>query len=253
MAKAVPQRVWITGASSGLGEALARNYAANGAQVLLTARPGPRLDAVCESLAAYHPSVYPSDVTDAAQLETIVAGMERAGELPDLAILNAGTYRPMSIIDFNTDAIVELFALNFFAVARGIELLLPRFRARGSGHLAVVGSVAGDIGLPYAGPYSASKSAVMRLCESLQPEFESAGLKLSVVNPGFVKTPLTARNEFPMPFMISADRAATTIRRELARSRFEIRFPIMMSLSMRLLAALPKGLRKMITRRMLNV
>jgi short-subunit dehydrogenase len=252
MAPAVPRRVWITGASSGLGEALAREYAANGAQVLLTARPGPRLDAVCKSLAAFHPSSYPADVTVAAQLESIVVAMESAGELPDLAILNAGTYRPMGIADFDTDAIVELFALNFFAVARGIELLLPRFRARGSGHLAVVGSVAGDIGLPYAGPYSASKAAVMRLCESLRPEFERAGLNLSVVNPGFVNTPLTARNEFPMPFMISADRAATIIRRDLARLRFEIRFPLVMSLAVRLLSALPKGLSGMIAHRMLN-
>jgi short-subunit dehydrogenase len=158
----------------------------------------------------------------------------------------------MGIADFDTDVIAELFALNFFAVARGIELLLPHFRARGSGHLAVVGSVAGDIGLPYAGPYSASKAAVMRLCESLRPEFERAGLNLTVVNPGFIKTPLTTRNKFPMPFIISADRAAVIIRRDLARLRFEIRFPLMMNLSVRILAALPKALSGLITRRMLN-
>jgi short-subunit dehydrogenase len=247
-----PRRVWITGASSGLGEAIAREYAATGDHVLLTARPGARLNAVHESLAGYHTSIYPADVTVAAQLETIIAAMEVAGELPDLVILNAGTYRSMGIADFDTDVIAELFALNFFAVARGIELLLPHFRARGSGHLAVVGSVAGDIGLPYAGPYSASKAAVMRLCESLRPEFERAGLNLTVVNPGFIKTPLTMRNKFPMPFIISADRAAVIIRRDLARLRFEIRFPLMMNLSVRILAALPKALSGLITRRMLN-
>jgi short-subunit dehydrogenase len=92
----------------------------------------------------------------------------------------------------------------------------------------------------------------MRLCESLRPEFERAGLNLTVVNPGFIKTPLTMRNKFPMPFIISADRAAVIIRRDLARLRFEIRFPLMMNLSVRILAALPKALSGLITRRMLN-
>ena len=125
-------------------------------------------------------------------------------------------------------------------------------RARRRGHIAVVASVAGDIGLPYAASYSASKAALNRICQSLRAELEREGIRISVINPGFVRTPLTSRNTFPMPFLIDANRAADIIRDKLSRGHFNIRFPWQMSVAMRLLAALPPSLTLLLTRRMLR-
>ncbi|MEQ8659411.1 MAG: SDR family NAD(P)-dependent oxidoreductase [Gammaproteobacteria bacterium] len=247
----VPARVWITGASSGLGAALAAEYAAAGARVLLTARRPDALAAVaaqCHGRAA----VYPGDVTVAGQLSAVIDAIDADGGPPDLTILNAGTYRPMGLAELDTAAIVALFELNVFAVTRTLELLVPRLRARGGGHVAVTGSVAGDIGLPYAGPYSASKAALARFAQALRPELAQAGITLSLIEPGFVRTPLTARNDFPMPFLVDADVAARIIRRALARGRFRIRFPRRMSIAMRLFAALPEPLSYALRRRMLR-
>ena len=247
----LPRRVWITGASSGLGAALAREYATHGWQVLLTARLGPRLDAMVAELGACARS-YPADVTDLAALTAAIAAIESDGGLPDLVILNAGTFRPMTLDTFEQGAVIDLFAVNFFSVTAAIAALLPALRRRRGGHIAVTGSVAGDIGLPYAGAYSASKAALARICQSLRPELEREGITISLIEPGFVATPLTAKNDFPMPFLIDAARAATIIRHALAKRRFRIRFPLAMSILMGLFAALPEWLSLPVRRRMLR-
>ncbi len=245
------ERVWITGASSGLGAALAEEYAGAGAQVLLTAR---RREALAEVAGRCGPqaAIHPADVTRPDELAAVLDAIERDGGMPDLVILNAGTYQPMGLAEFDTEAIAALFALNVFAFTRAVELLAPRLRARGGGHIAVTGSVAGDIGLPYAGPYSASKAALVRLCQALRPELAADGIDLSLIEPGFVRTPLTAKNDFPMPFLIDADVAARIVRRGLERRRFRIRFPRRMSLAMHLFAALPEALSYPLRRRMLR-
>lgn len=245
------RRVWITGASSGLGAALARACIAAGDQVWLSARPGPRLD---DTVAALGPRAHalPVDVTERAALTAALATLERAAGLPDLVILNAGTYRPLGLANLDPAAIRALFALNVFAVSDALAWLGPRLAARGHGQVALVGSVAADIGLPYAGPYSASKAALVRLAQALRPEFERAGLVLTLVEPGFVRTPLTAKNDFPMPFMLDADDAARRILRGLARQRFRVRVPWTMSLLMRLLANLPEACSLPLRRRMLR-
>ncbi len=243
---------WITGASSGLGAALANSYSADGAQVALTARSRDRLDACAAALPTPgNGSVHPADVTRRDELSDAISAIENTAPI-DLAILNAGTYTPTSLDEWNTASIRDLFETNFFSVTTSIELLLPYMRARGRGHIAVVASVAGDIGLPYAASYSASKAALNRICQSLRPELEREGIRISVINPGFVRTPLTSLNTFPMPFLIDADRAANIIRDKLARGHFEIRFPWRMSVAMRLLAALPPSLTLLLTRRMLR-
>jgi short-subunit dehydrogenase len=246
-----PRRVWITGASSGLGAALARACIDAGDEVWLSARPGARLD---ETVAALGPRAHalPLDVTDRAALVAALARLEHARGLPDLAILNAGTYLPQGLADLDAEAIRGLFALNVFAVTDTLAWLAPRLAARGHGQVALVGSVAADIGLPYAGPYSASKAALVRLAQALRPEFERAGLILSLVEPGFVRTPLTARNDFPMPFMLEADAAARSILRALDRGRFRVRVPWTMSLLMRLFANLPEACSMIVRRRMLR-
>ncbi len=248
----IPTHVWITGASSGLGAALAHTYSAVGAQVALTARSRDRLEACAAALPLPGDgSVYPADVTKRDELFDAISAIEKSAPI-DLAILNAGTYIPTNLDDWNTKTIRALFDTNFFSVTTCIELLLPYMRARGRGHIAVVASVAGDIGLPYAASYSASKAALNRICQSLRPELEREGIRISVINPGFVRTPLTSRNAFPMPFLIDADRAADIIRRKLARGCFNIRFPWRMSVAMRLLAVLPPSLTLLLTRRMLR-
>lgn len=245
--------VWITGASSGLGAALAKTCVADGHRVVISARSRDKLAALRAELGAPE-KVYicPMDVTVHTELVSGIDQIISQYGLPDLTILNAGTYTPMGFNDFSADKMRELFELNVFAIAEAIELLIPRLGARGEGTVAVVGSVAGDIGLPYAGAYAASKSALMRLCESLRPEFERAGLQLSIVNPGFIKTPLTAKNDFPMPFMISAERAAKITMAALERGRFEIRYPFLMSIAMRVLTALPRPVQHFVTTRMLR-
>ena len=248
---ALSKRVWITGASSGLGAALAREYAAHGWQVLLTARASSRLDAMAAELGACARS-YPVDVTDLAALSATITAIEADGGLPDLVILNAGTFRPMTLDAFEQGAVAELFAVNFFSVTAAIAALLPALRRRRAGHIAVTGSVAGDIGLPYAGAYSASRAALVRMCQSLRPELERDGITISLIEPGFVATPLTAKNDFPMPFLIDAARAAAIIRRALAQGRFRIRFPLAMSMLMGLFAALPEWVSLPIRRRMLR-
>lgn len=243
--------VWITGASSGLGEALAHEYSAAGSKVLLSARTTDKLLAVNQALA--NPGeIYPCDVTDDYQLTTTVQRILSESGGIDVAILNAGTYQPVKAADLNSDDARALFEINFFSIIRTLELLIPHMAARGRGHLVVVASVAGDVGLPYAATYSASKSALNRLCESLQPELAAQGVCISVVNPGFVKTPLTDKNDFPMPFLIAADEAARIIRRGIEKKRFEIRFPFMMGFLTRRLSRLPKSWLLKITRRMLR-
>ncbi len=252
MKQPAPRHVWITGASSGLGEALAREYSGAGARVALTARSKDTLERCRTNLPRPRDAgVYPADVTRPDEISRAVREIDKHAPI-DLAILNAGTYAPMTLDDWNTDAIRKLFEVNFFGVTACIDNLLPRLRARGAGTIAVVASVAGDIGLPYAAPYSASKSALNRICESLRPELEREGVAVSVVNPGFVRTPLTARNEFPMPFLIDADRAAAIIRRGLAAGHREIRFPWQMSLLMRIIANLPSPLAAPVLRKMLR-
>ena len=143
-----------------------------------------------------------------------------------------------------------LVAIIVLAVLTAIETMLPRFRVRGNGHIAVVSSVAGYQGLPSAAAYGATKAALINMCEALRAELQPKGVMLSVVTPGFVRTPLTDRNTFTMPFLIDADTAARRIVDGLQTSRFEITFPRRFSYLMKLLRLLPYGLFFAITRRL---
>lgn len=243
--------IWITGAGSGIGRALARRYAADGWRVAVSARSTQDLETLAgEAGTAVRP--YPLDVTDRAAVAATVERIEDELGPIDLAILNAGTYAPMFADDFDTNAFRRTIEVNLLGTTECLGALVPRMIGRGRGQLAVMASVAGFFGLPGAGAYGASKAGLNVLCQSLRPDLAHHGVSLTVINPGFVKTPLTDKNTFPMPFLIPVEEAVDQIVRRLPGAPFEISFPWQMRLLMKGLAGLPHGLQFAITRRMLR-
>jgi len=229
--------VWITGASSGIGRALALRLAQQGQRVVISARRADELAA----LAAAHPGIaaWPLDVTDAGAVAAAVPAIEAAYGAIALAVLNAGTHEPTPARDFRAAAVRRLVEVNLMGVVHCLDAALAAMRARGSGHIAVVASVAGYRGLPTAAGYGATKAALINLCEALKPECDALGIKLQLVNPGFVETPLTERNPFPMPFLIPVERAIDRLLAGLAGGAFEITFPRRFAFILKLLRLLP--------------
>ena len=243
--------VWITGAGKGIGRALAQRLAADGWTVAASARTASDL----ESLRADVPErihAYQLDVTDVGASEQVGQTIEDELGAIDLAVLNAGTHIPLTAETFNGADVRTLMETNFMGVVHGLDPLIPRMIARRSGHLAVVASLAGYRGLPSSAAYGASKAALINMCEALRPELERHGVRLSLINPGFVATPLTDKNEFPMPFLITADDAARAISQGLERPGFEIAFPRRFAWIMKTLRVLPSALFFALTRRMIR-
>lgn len=242
---------WVTGASSGLGLAAAERLLADGGRVAVSARRAEVLSA----LASRHPDSlfpYPLDVTDRSGVADTVARIESEHGDIDLALLNAGTHVPMGVADFDCDTLRGLLEINVMGVAHGLEALLPRMTARRRGTIAVVSSVAGYCGLPSAAAYGASKAALINMTEALAPEAAAGGVTLKLVNPGFVRTPLTDRNDFPMPFLMDAEAAADRLVRGLTSGGFEVVFPRRLAWLMKGLRLLPHTAFFAITRRMLR-
>ena len=143
----------------------------------------------------------------------------------DLVVLNAGVWEPMSARNFSAAKAARSMAVNYLGVANGIEAVLPAMLERGQGHIAMVASVAGYRGLGPTAAYGPTKAAVINLAETLRNDLAARGIKVSVINPGYVATPMTSVNKFPMPYMISAEDAARRIIRGLEKGKFEIAFP----------------------------
>jgi NAD(P)-dependent dehydrogenase (short-subunit alcohol dehydrogenase family) len=246
--------VWCTGAGKGIGRAICLEYARRGWTVVASARTEADLDLLVADATALGGRIVPLplDVTDEAAVEAAVARIQADHGPIDLAILNAGTHTPVGLADFTVATFRRLMEVNFFGVVNGLAAMLPPMRARGTGHIAIVSSVAGYCGLPTAAAYGATKAALINMAEALQPEMAAAGLRLSLVNPGFVKTPLTDRNPFPMPFLMSAEEAARRIADGLGRGGFEITFPRRFTYGLKLLRTLPYPLFFAITRRLLQ-
>lgn len=242
---AEPGSVWITGAGSGLGRALALRYLAAGANVAGTAR---RVDTLTDvALAGVgkpgHFHVHPGDLTLAGQAEALVAAIERSSGPIRLAVLNAGTHRPSPAAQFSAATVSDLLEANVMTVAHCLEALLPRMLARGQGQIAVNASLAGYRGLPKAAAYGASKAALINMTESLRLELEPAGIRMRLVNPGFVRTPLTDQNDFPMPFLMDVEQAAERLYQALEHgTAFEIVFPRRFAYILKFLRLLPYAL-----------
>ncbi len=232
--------VWITGASTGIGREVALRLAQQGCKVAISARSADKL----AELAAQHANLlaFPLDVTDAAATKSTVAAIElRLGAI-DLAILNAGTWDPMGATDFTAARAEASMRVNYFGLANGVEALVPLFIARRAGHLALVASVAGYRGMPKAAAYAPGKAAAISLAESLKPDLQRHNVTISVINPGFVDTPMTAINKFPMPFLMPVAVAAEKIVSGLDKRKFEIAFPWQLVSLLKIMRILPYGL-----------
>ncbi|RMF08847.1 MAG: SDR family NAD(P)-dependent oxidoreductase, partial [Alphaproteobacteria bacterium] len=195
---------------------------------------------------------YPVDVLEQDQMITTLGKIEADLAFPDVVILNVGTYAATPASDFDAKRATEIININLLGMINGLATVMPRYIAERRGHLVLMASVAGYRGLPYAAAYSASKAGVIALAESLKPELDAAGVRIQVITPGFVRTPLTARNDFPMPFMIEVEEAARRIRQGIGRRGFEITFPRRFTYLLKILRILPYRLFFAITRRMLR-
>jgi len=240
-----PRHILITGASSGIGAALARHYAAPGVRLGLGGRDGARLDAVAADCRAKGAAVASAalDVTDRAAMRGWILAADDVRPL-DLVIANAG----IGGMGVDEDHARAIFAINVEGVLNTGYPALERMAARGGGQLALMSSLAGYRGLPDAPAYSASKAAVKSLAEAWRGAYAAAGVRVSVICPGFVATPMTEGGRFPQPFLIDADRAAGIIARGLSANRPRIAFPWQLALATWLLAALPPRLGDRIVR-----
>lgn len=241
--------LWITGGGSGIGRALARAAATSG---MLVSVSGRRSDALEETRESHpHISCAVLDVTDASAVEVVLDAIEARHGPVDIAILNAARYQAMDVADFDLAGFRDHIETNVMGVAHCLAPLLARMRRRGKGRIVLVASVAGYRGLPKAAAYGPTKAALINLAESLRPGAEADGVIIQVVNPGFVETPMTADNRFPMPFLISPDKAAGHILAGLRRDGFEIAFPWTFVMLLKVARLLPYRLYFALTRRML--
>ncbi len=233
--------VWLTGASSGIGEALAFELARRGARVAMTARRADLLEEMKIRGASIGGELhcFPGDVTNLEQMKGLVAEIESTMGPIDLAIPNAGTHLFTVPEEFNSREYLSLMELNFGGMLHCIEAVLPGMLHRGRGYLAPVASLAGYRGLPRAGAYGASKAAMIHFLESIRFHLKTKGIVISIVNPGFVKTPLTDKNDFKMPFLIDAERAASIICNGIERGKREIAFPFPFNWVLKIARMLP--------------
>lgn len=230
------RRAWIVGASSGIGLAIAQALHAAGAQVVVSARNGASLD---EFAAAHEGAVaLPLDVTDLARVHAAAGEVLALGPL-DLVVYCAGTYRAASAAEFSLALMLEHLAVNYVGALHVLDATLPALQRQGTGHLSLVASVAGYRGLPRSLAYGPTKAALIHLAEVLHLDLRDRGIGVSIVNPGFVATPLTAQNEFPMPFLITPEQAARATLAGWRRGRFEIHYPGRFTWLMKMLALLP--------------
>lgn len=232
------EAIWIVGASSGIGREVALQYADKGSEVIISARSKEKLD----EIATVKPDLIksmPLDVTDECSVKLATYQLFADGEGPKTVILNAGAYAPMSFDHFSADKAMEVMNVNYSGVVRLIERILPHYLGDGSGKIVVVASVAGYQGLPLSLAYGPTKAALINLCEALRVELMGSGVTIQLVNPGFVKTPLTAGNKFPMPFLMEVEDAAASMIKGIEGNAFEIIFPRRFAYILKFIRMLP--------------
>lgn len=233
------RKVWITGASSGIGKAVAMEFARRGCRVAISARNRDALRKLADGFQAGVMSVVAFDVTDRAANHAAAREIQRTIGGLDIAFLNAGTCEYVNAGEFEAAMFERVMRTNVFGIANGIEAALPLLRASSHPHLVGMSSTVAYAPLPRAAAYGASKAAIRYMLESLAFDLEREGIAVSTVCPGFVETPLTAANDFPMPALIQSEVAARIIVDGIAARRREIHFPKRFSLPMKVAALLP--------------
>ena len=246
--------VWLVGASTGIGRATAAALHAQGARVFVSARNTEALN----DFAAKHAGAValPLDASDAQSVKAAAGVILGQGGL-DVAVYCAGHYREMRAERMDLDDMLRHVQINYVGALNLLDAVLPHFLARARagqpGHISLVGSVAGYRGLPQSLAYGPTKAALINLAETLYLDLHDKGIGVSIINPGFVETPLTAQNQFKMPALISPEQAAHEIMKGWAKGRFEMHFPKRFTLWMKALQWLPYRLYFSATQRFTNL
>ena len=236
------KRIWITGGGSGIGAEMAKIYAEEGHNVFISGRNKNKLEKVSPDV-----TIIPCDITNIKQVKKSIKKMQSL----DLVILNAGVYFPGKSIETNILEYKKTMEVNYFGTLNCLLEIIPIMKSKG-GHIAVVSSLAGYRGLPNSSAYGSSKAALIHLCESMKAELEDYPIKLQVINPGFVKTPMTKKNNFDMPYLIEPKLAAAKIIEGLKKDKFEIAFPKPLARRIKILRLLPYNLYFYLIKRMIQ-
>ena len=246
---------WITGASTGIGRALALELARRGWTVAATARSADKLDELARESANLPGKIhaFAADVTDAAAMAAAVQSI--TGKLGPvvLAIMNAGNYWPGSGDRIDIKKYADTYAINVMGQVNGIAPAVEKMKATGRGHIMLVASVSGYSGLPTAAAYGASKAAVINMAEALKFDFDRMNIRIQVVNPGFIETPLTEKNSFKMPALMPVEKAVLRMADGIDSGGFEITFPRRFTWALKLMRMLPYPLYFWLMKRMMGV
>ena len=235
------KKIWITGASSGIGKALAIRFAQKGWQVAASARRENLLNKISELNKNISP--FPLDVTDKEKCKEVFEEIKNKYQNLDICFFSTGTWDPKKEKNIDIEQMESVMKINFFGTLNCIKTVENYFKDKKSGHISIVSSVAGYRGLPNSTGYGASKAALINLAESLYFDFGRHNVRISLVSPGFIKTPMTDKNEFKMPFLKTPEFAADKIYNGLVNgSNFEIDFPKELTLILKLLKILPNRL-----------
>ena len=233
--------IWITGASSGIGKALAIKFAENGWIVAASARRENLLKELQNINQNIYP--YPLDVTDIEKCKLTAKSIIDNLNGIDICVFGTGMHDPKSEKQFNLNKIREIMEVNYFGTMNSINSIYNYFSEKKNGQISIISSVAGYRGLPAAGAYCASKAALTSFTESLNFEMKMKNVRVSLISPGFIKTPMTDQNDFPMPMIKSPEFAANEIYKGLTEKKgFEIHFPKAFTFIMKFLQILPNGL-----------
>ena len=230
--------IWITGASTGIGKAIAIKFSKNGWNVAISAR---RLE-LLEEISKQNQNVFsfPLDVTNKDDCHKVFTEIKNKLGKVDLCVFSTGTWDPKKEKEIDVEQIENVMKVNFFGTLNCIKSVEKYYRNKKSGHISIVSSIAGYRGLPNSTGYGPSKSALNNLAESLYFDFKRYGVRVSLISPGFIKTPMTDKNDFKMPFLRTTDFAADKIYEGLVNSnKFEIHFPKQLTLILKLLRILP--------------
>jgi short-subunit dehydrogenase len=233
------RRVWIVGASSGIGMALARELAARGACLALSARSADTLATLAVSLLGAGHRAIAVDITDPEATARAAQSLQQEWGGFDTVVLAAAAYAPMRAFALDLPQARQTMRTNVEGPLNCLASVIPAMLSAGRGHIAIIASVAGYRGLPQALAYGASKAALINMAETLRIDLADRGIKVQLVNPGFVRTPLTAKNEFKMPALIEPEQAARCIADGMEGNGFEIHFPQRFTYLLKLLQLLP--------------